>query len=64
MGSMGFGPISVLKLGWVICGLLLLENHGPRGTWQKNLQNLDSIELERGSKGSNAFKSTKAEVSI
>jgi hypothetical protein len=39
--------ISVLKVTFVHpLGLILLENHGPRGTRWKKLQNLDSIDLD------------------
>ncbi len=31
---------------WVICGLLLLENHGPKGFREKNIQNLDSMDQD------------------
>jgi hypothetical protein len=37
-GSIGLIRMSMLKVGWVICRLLLLEKTGPEGS-EKNLQN-------------------------
>jgi hypothetical protein len=37
-GLNGTVLISVLKVGWVICGLLLLENHGPEAFKRKNFE--------------------------
>jgi hypothetical protein len=37
---------------------------GPRGTREKNLQKLDSIQLEGGLKGPRAFRRAKVKVSI
>jgi hypothetical protein len=38
MGSIGLVPISVLKVGSVTCGLLLLENKDPEGFERKTFR--------------------------
>jgi hypothetical protein len=37
---------------------------GPRGTWHKKIQNIDSMQLESGPKGLRDFRSTIKDVSI
>jgi hypothetical protein len=44
--------------------IVIDTREGPRGIREKNLQKLDSIQLEGGLKGPRAFRRAKARVSI
>jgi hypothetical protein len=43
---------------------VIVRKPWPSGIRQKNLQKIDSIQLEGGRKGPRAFRSTKVNVSI
>jgi hypothetical protein len=43
---------------------VIVRKPWPRGIREKNLQKIDSIQLEGGRKGPHAFRSTKVNVSI
>jgi hypothetical protein len=44
-GSIELVPNSMLRVGWIICGLLLLENEGQEKLERNKFKKLDSISL-------------------